>query len=66
VENHVDELACRVPAHHGWLSDIGSDFDPETTLPICDDGSQPVEDEYSQVLWFNKDVEAEEELDTNV
>ncbi|KAJ7853041.1 hypothetical protein B0H14DRAFT_3450440 [Mycena olivaceomarginata] len=40
------------PAHHGWLSDIGSDFDPETTLPICDDGSQPVEDEYSQVSWF--------------
>ncbi|KAJ7038973.1 hypothetical protein C8F04DRAFT_1255544 [Mycena alexandri] len=48
VEDHVDELALRVPA----LSP-----DALELLPICDNGSQPVDEDYSQAEYGVDDME---------
>lgn len=43
VEGHIDEIVEHLPAHYGWKSEIGSDFDPDATIEV-EDGSQPVVD----------------------
>jgi hypothetical protein len=43
VEGHVHEIVVHLPAHHGWKSEVGSDYDPDITLAEVEveDGSQP-------------------------
>ncbi|KAJ7271315.1 hypothetical protein B0H12DRAFT_1067168 [Mycena haematopus] len=41
VEGHIDEIVEHLPAHYGWKSEIGSDYDPDATLDM-EDRSQPV------------------------
>ncbi|KAJ7875507.1 hypothetical protein B0H14DRAFT_3437065 [Mycena olivaceomarginata] len=58
VEGHIDEMVVHLPGHHGWRSEVGSEYDPDTTLADfeVEDGSQPVEDGTQD--WF---VEADED-----
>ncbi|KAJ6458002.1 hypothetical protein C8R45DRAFT_943014 [Mycena sanguinolenta] len=50
VEGHVDEIVAHLPAHHGWKSEVGSDYDPDVTLAQLEmgHGSQP---EWTQSQW---------------
>ncbi|KAJ6453245.1 hypothetical protein C8R47DRAFT_1229118 [Mycena vitilis] len=68
VEGHIDEIVEHLPAHHGWKSEVGSDFDLDTTIEV-EDGSQPVEepwwDEGSQPVeepWWDEGVKKESEF----
>ncbi|KAJ7808633.1 hypothetical protein B0H14DRAFT_3482123 [Mycena olivaceomarginata] len=68
AENHIDEIAQYLPQHHGWKSEIGSDFDPDCTLAEVEDGSQPVMWEWSQEgsqedEWDSSVVEERKEID---
>ncbi|KAJ7914120.1 hypothetical protein B0H13DRAFT_2325707 [Mycena leptocephala] len=60
AEGHIDEIVGHLPAHYGWRSEVGSDFDPDTTLTEVDDGSQPVDEPW----WPDtSDVEVKKEND---
>ncbi|KAJ6451531.1 hypothetical protein C8R47DRAFT_1215649 [Mycena vitilis] len=41
VGGHVDQIVEHLPNHYGWKSDIGSDFDPDTTMAEFEDNTQP-------------------------
>lgn len=61
VEGHVDEIVAHLPSHRGWRSEVGSDFDPDTTLADMEfeDGSQPLEPWTHEQDWSDVDVKKE-------
>lgn len=68
AENHIEEIAQYLPQHHGWKSEMGSDFDPDCTLAEVEDGSQPAMLEWSQEGsqedgWDGLVVEERKEID---
>jgi hypothetical protein len=71
VERHTDEIVGHLSGHHGWKSEIGSDFDPDATLAEVEveDGSQPVEEWIQGHDWSEELGEGEDEkkgIDTAV
>jgi hypothetical protein len=59
VEGHIDEIVVHLPAHHGWKSEVGSDYDPDITLAEVEveDGSQP---EWTQSQNWSNESDGEE------
>lgn len=58
VEGHVDEIVEHLPDHHGWRSEVGSNYDPDTILADIEDGSQPVDED-----WYDSEVGMKKEVD---
>lgn len=58
VEEHVDEIVEHLPDHHGWRSEVGSNYDPDTILADIEDGSQPVDED-----WYDSEVGMKKEVD---
>ncbi|KAJ7813709.1 hypothetical protein B0H13DRAFT_2382244 [Mycena leptocephala] len=63
LRGHIDEVVARLPDHHGWRSEVGSDLDLDTTLAAeFEDGSQPLD----RWNWTTMEFEDEKKADIAV
>ncbi|KAF8171203.1 hypothetical protein K438DRAFT_1982190 [Mycena galopus ATCC 62051] len=68
VEGHIDEMVVHLPGHHGWRSEVGSEYDPDTTLAEVEveDGSQPLDWTQGQDWLKELDEDEKEGIATTV